>query len=103
MEPGESIEEAVRREIAEEAGVEVGRVRYVASQPWPFPASLMIGCLGEALSEEITLHDRELAEARWFTAEEIRAGLAGQSPELRLPQPLAIAHQLLRAWLGTLG
>lgn len=104
MEPGETIEEAVRREIAEEAGIRVGRVRYLATQPWPFPSSLMIGCLGEALDEEITIDPEEIAEARWFEREEVRAMVArSQSdrahPELpTLPPPLAIGHQIARRW-----
>ncbi len=99
VEPGESIEEAVRREVQEEAGIRIGRVRYVASQPWPFPSSLMIGCLAEGLSEEVTLGDAELAEARWFDMEQVRAAFGGDSSELGVPPPMAIAHQLLRAWV----
>ena len=100
MEAGESIEEAVRREVAEEAGIEVGAVRYVASQPWPFPASLMIGCLAEGLSDEIAIDPEELEDARWFSRGEITDALAGRNDALRVPQPLAIAHHLIRAWLA---
>ena len=100
MEAGESIEETVRREVAEEAGIEVGAVRYVASQPWPFPASLMIGCLAEGLSDEITIDREELEDARWFARADVTDALAGRSAVLRVPQPLAIAHHLIRAWLA---
>ncbi|MGC8534717.1 MAG: NAD(+) diphosphatase [Rhizomicrobium sp.] len=99
LEPGETIEEGVRREIFEEAGIQVGKVRYHACQPWAFPSSLMIGCLAEAQSEEICLGDDELAEARWLEREEVRALLSGGRREgLFLPPPMAIAHHLLRDW-----
>ena len=100
MEPGESVEEAVRREVAEEAGIRVGAVRYVFSQPWPFPASLMLGCLAEGLSDEITIDPEELEDARWFSRAELTEALAGRSEVLTIPQPLAIAHHLIRAWLA---
>ena len=99
VEPGETLEEAVRREVFEEAGVHVGSVRYHSSQPWPFPASLMMGCMAEATTEEIRVDSHELEDARWFTRDEARAALAGKSKELALPPPLAIAHQLVRAWV----
>ena len=99
LEPGETIEEGVRREIFEEAGIQVGKVRYHASQPWAFPSSLMIGCLAEAQSEKICLGDDELAEARWLEREEVRALLSGGRREgLFLPPPMAIAHHLLHDW-----
>ena len=99
LEPGETIEEGVRREIFEEAGIQVGKVRYHASQPWAFPSSLMIGCFAEAQSEKICLGDDELAEARWLEREEVRALLSGGRREgLFLPPPMAIAHHLLRDW-----
>ena len=100
MEPGESVEEAVRREVAEEAGIEVGAVRYVFSQPWPFPASLMLGCIAEGLSGEIVIDPKELEDARWFSRNELADALAGRSGVLTVPQPLAIAHHLIRAWLA---
>ena len=100
MEPGESVEEAVRREVAEESGIEVGAVRYVFSQPWPFPASLMLGCIAEGLSGEITVDPKELEDARWFSRAELTDALAGRSEVLSVPQPLAIAHHLIRAWLA---
>jgi NAD+ diphosphatase len=99
VEPGETIEGAVRREIMEEAGVKVGRVTYLASQPWPFPASLMLGCLAEAVSEKITIDLTELEDARWFSRSEVAAMLAGTHPQgLGAPQPIAIARFLLEAW-----
>ena len=100
MEPGESVEEAVRREVAEEAGIEVGAVRYVFSQPWPFPASLMLGCIAEGLSGEIEIDPKEIEDARWFSRTELTDALAGRSEILTVPQPLAIAHHLIRAWLA---
>ena len=100
MEPGESVEEAVRREVAEEAGVRVGTVRYVFSQPWPFPASLMLGCLAEGLSDEIAIDPEELEDARWFSRTELAEALDGRSDLLTVPEPIAIAHHLIRAWLA---
>ena len=100
LEPGETIEEAVRREVREEAGIQVGAVQYVASQPWPFPSSLMIGCMGTALSTHIILDRLELEDARWFTRSEAETMLAGTHPDgLGAPQPIAIAHHLLRYWV----
>jgi NAD+ diphosphatase len=100
LEPGESIEEAVRREIMEEAGVPCGAVRYLVSQPWPFGSSqLMIACVAEALSDAITLDTNELEDAMWVTKEEARAALA-DAPDKRFgaPPPFAIANTLLRRW-----
>ena len=99
IDQGESIEEAVRREVREEAGVEVGAVRYHSSQPWPFPSSLMIGCHGEALTTDIRIDPVEMADVRWFTRDEARAALAGEHPALKVPGPMAIAHHLIRAWV----
>ena len=99
VEPGESIEEAVSREVREETNVEVGQVRYHSSQPWPFPATLMIGCVADAVSEEITVDGVEIASAAWFTRSQVREALAGSSDELALPGPIAIAHHLIRAWV----
>lgn len=108
LEPGETVEEAVRREIMEEAGVPCGRVAYHAAQPWPFPSSLMIGCFTEALGDAVTPDHAELEDARWFTREECRAMLEGRhEADLQAPQPVAIAHHLVRAFaergLGVLG
>jgi len=102
MEPGESLEEAVRREIVEESGVRVGAVRYLASQPWPFPSSLMLGCLAEAESEEIQIDPAEVETAGWFSREEVRAGLARwrEVEGFRLPPPITAAHRLVVAWLA---
>jgi len=99
VEPGESIEEAVARELAEEAGIEVGDVRYVASQPWPFPGQLMIACTAAALSDAVTLDTTELEDAIWVDRDGVRAALEGaaDSPFLAPPH-FAIAHTLLRHW-----
>ena len=97
LEPGESIEEAVAREIQEEAGVAVSGVRYIASQPWPFPSQLMIACVGIAADDAITLDENELEKAGWFTRDEVRAALAGAGPFVA-PPTYAIAHTLLTLW-----
>ncbi len=100
IEPGESIEDAVRRETLEEAGVPCGRVTYFASQPWPFPSSLMIGCHAEALGAALTVDRTELEDARWFDREETAAMLTRRHPQkLFTPPPIAIAHHIIRAWL----
>ena len=98
IEPGESFEEAVARELYEEAGIRTGRVRYVASQPWPFPSSLMMGALAEATSTEIRIDETELEEVVWVTRDDVRAALEGRGP-FQAPPPLAIAHTLLKAWI----
>ncbi|MDB5559111.1 MAG: diphosphatase [Enterovirga sp.] len=99
--PGETIEDAVRREVLEEAGIRVGRVTYVASQPWPFPSSIMIGCWGEALTEEIVLDREELEDGRWFHRDELALMLERKHPDgLITPPPMAIANHLMRAWLS---
>ena len=104
VEPGETLEEAVRREVREESGIRCGRVRYLAGQPWPFPSSLMMGFLAEALTEEITVDPEELAEARWFPRDEIRemvarAAVGTDDPaQASLPAPIAIAHHICRRW-----
>jgi NAD+ diphosphatase len=98
MEPGETIEEAARREVFEEAGVRLGAVHYLKSQPWPFPSSLMIGLIGEALSDAITLDEKELEHARWFTREELQLMKDRAHPEgFFHPLPMAIAHHLILA------
>ena len=100
VEPGESIEEAVARELMEEAGVAVANVRYVASQPWPFPGSLMIACLAKAESDAIRLDTTELEDAIWVTRGEVAAALAGESDAPFLaPPPFAIANTLLTRWM----
>lgn len=99
VEPGETLENAVRRESWEEAGLRVGTVRYLASQPWPFPSSIMVGCIAEALGEEITLDMTELEDGRWFPRSEVLRMLEGTHPDgLACPQHIAIAHTLVRAW-----
>ena len=101
LEPGETIEDAVRRETFEEAGIRVGAVSYVLSQPWPFPSSLMIGCIGEALTRDITIDREELEDARWFPKDEIRLMVERRHPdELFAATPIAIAHHLIRHWAG---
>jgi NAD+ diphosphatase len=100
VEPGETIEEAVRRETREEAGIVCGRVGYFASQPWPFPSSLMIGCHAEALSHEIIIDRAELDDARWFDREEVATMLLRCHPDgLTTPPTVAIAYHIIRAWV----
>jgi len=101
MEPGESIEEAVRREVLEECGIEVGRVHYHSSQPWPFPASLMIGCTGEGNTEHIEVDPVEIEDANWYTRDQVIKALDDGDPKtgLKIPPSLAIAHQLIRWWV----
>jgi len=99
VEPGETMEEAVRRELREETGLAVGDVTYYATQPWPFPSALMLGCHAQALSREVTIDRHEIADARWLSRAEARARLAGEiQDEMALPQPIAIAHHLIRDW-----
>jgi NAD+ diphosphatase len=98
VEPGETIEAAVRRETMEESAIAVGPVRYIASQPWPFPMSLMFGCYGEATSDAITIDPVELADARWVSRVEVLQMLAGTHLEIGPPRPGAIAGALIEAW-----
>ncbi len=99
VEPGESIEEAVARELEEEAGIEVRGVRYVASQPWPFPGSLMIACLAQAPSDALTIDRTELDDARWFNRSAVEAALRGDpGAPFQAPPHFAIAHTLLACW-----
>ena len=101
LEPGESIEAAVARELHEEAGIRVTDVTYVASQPWPFPSSLMVGCHARALGNELTIDRTELDDARWFTREEVEAALKGEPDAAFQPPPrFAIARTLLEHWLA---
>lgn len=101
VEPGETIEDAVRRETLEEAGIRVGRVSYHACQPWPFPMSLMLGCLAEATSDAITMDPNELEAVRWVSREETAAMLTHTHPDgLFAPAPAAIAHHLIRAFVA---
>lgn len=100
LEPGESIEEAVARELHEEAGIAVTNVRYVASQPWPFPSSLMIAYIAEAADDAITLDAHELEDAIWVSRDVVRAVLAGKPGPFLPPPPYAIAHTLLERWVA---
>jgi len=100
VEPGETIEQAVRREVLEEASIVCGKVNYFRSQPWPFPSSLMIGCHAQATSREITVDREELEDARWFTRDEVVQMFRGEHPEqISIPPPIAIAHHIIRAWV----
>ena len=97
LEPGESLEEAVRREVKEEAGIDVGRVQYHSSQPWPFPSSVMLGFVAEALSDDITIDRTELLDARWFSRADIRDRRA---QGFDVPPPISIARRLIEDWLA---
>ena len=98
IDQGESIEEAVAREVREEAGIEVKNVRYHSSQPWPFPSSLMIGCHAEAATTDISIDNEEMSDVQWFDRDEVLLALDGRSERLAVPQPLAIARHLVMAW-----
>jgi NAD+ diphosphatase len=99
IEPGETIEEAVRRELMEEASVKVGDVTYYATQPWPFPSSLMIGCFAKAESRYAKADDNEIAEVRWIERSVVRELIEGKQREgMRVPPPIAIAHHLIKTW-----
>lgn len=103
VESGETIEAAVARELYEEAGIRVDEVRYIASQPWPFPSSLMIGAEARALDDRLTIDTNELDDARWFSREEVAAALAGEGSAAFLPPPpSAIARTLLDRWANGL-
>ena len=101
VEPGETVEAAVARELSEEAGISTTDVRYLASQPWPFPNSLMIGCIAAATGDTLTIDRDELDDARWFTRGDVAAALAGDPAAPFLPPPhFAIARTLLDHWVG---
>ena len=102
IEPGETIEAAVRREVVEETGVKVDAVRYLASQPWPFPASLMLGCAAEAVSDAITLDPAEIEDALWISREDMIEVLGGRHPKVKPARRGAIAHFLINAWVADL-
>lgn len=97
IEPGETMEGAVRREVMEEAGIEISAVRYHSTQPWPFPHTLMIGCFAKAMTTDITMDETELEDCRWFDRAELGAMLTREQ-ELKTPPPMAIAHQLIKAF-----
>ncbi|MEE4208673.1 MAG: NAD(+) diphosphatase [Parvularcula sp.] len=98
LEPGETLEQCGARELKEEVGLEAVSMRYLFSQPWPFPSSLMMGFLAEVKDRHLTLDPDEIVEARWFSREEAQAVLDGDH-EVMCPPPFAIAHQLLKTWL----
>ena len=98
IDQGESIEEAVAREVREEAGIAVRNITYHSSQPWPFPSSLMIGCHAEAATTDIHIDDEEMIDVRWFDRQEVIDALEGRSSTLTVPQPIAIAHHLIKTW-----
>ncbi len=99
VEPGETIEEAVRRELMEEASIKVDEVTYYATQPWPFPSSLMIGCFAKAESRYAMPDDNEIAEVRWLERSLVRDLIEGKQREgIRVPPPIAIAHHLIKTW-----
>ncbi len=107
VEPGESLEEAVAREVMEETGIAITNIRYAHSQPWPFPANLMLGFYADATSTEIVFNDDELADANWFTRDEVRELMAARDHTdserlggaLHLPRPVSIARRLISEWL----
>jgi NAD+ diphosphatase len=98
VEPGETLEEAVRREVFEEAGISVGAVHYHSSQPWPFPGNIMLGFYGEGLSEDITIDPEEMLDVRWFSREQIRNCEANG---FLLPRVDSIARRLIEDWMAT--
>ena len=100
VEPGEVLEAAVRREVFEETGITVGDVRYLASQPWPFPASLMMGCIAQATSDDITLDPAELEDALWLTKQEVLNVQLGRNPSVKSGRQGAIAQALIAHWLA---
>ena len=100
VEAGESAEQAVAREVREETGISVGEIRYLGSQPWPMPQSLMLGFRARAVgSLQIRVDEDEIAEARWYSRDELRAAIA--SGDIRLPPPVSIAHRIIESWYGS--
>jgi len=99
VEPGETIEEAVRRETLEELGLRCGRVDYLCSQPWPFPAGLMFGCIAEARDDDFTLEEAELSDACWLDRDQLAAIFRGENEKISPPRAGSIAASLLKDWL----
>ncbi len=102
MEPGESIEEATQREIKEESGIDVHEVRYVSSQPWPYPSALMIGCIARAINESIVVCTEELEDVKWFEYEEVKLAVQEEnmpSGSLLIPPKQTIANRLINHWV----
>lgn len=99
IEPGEAIDDAVRREVAEEVGIRIGKVRFFAAQPWPYPYSLMLGCYAEAESDDIVVDGTEIMAARWVSKNDLRKILAGEKSGIELPRAQAIAFHLIRGWV----
>lgn len=100
VEQGESIEEAVCREVFEEAGIRTSSISYHSSQPWPFPSSLMIGCYVQAMTTDIKIDQVEMHDVRWFSKDQAHAALSGNSDDFKLPGPVAIAHHLIADWVA---
>ncbi|WP_045387409.1 NAD(+) diphosphatase [Falsirhodobacter sp. alg1] len=100
VEPGETLEAAVRREVLEETAIPVGKVRYLQSQPWPFPSSLMMGCVGYATAGEITVDPVEIAHAFWISREQAMAAIAGHLPNIEMPAQGTIARDLIMRWIA---
>jgi NAD+ diphosphatase len=101
LEPGETIEEACARELSEEAGLHTLKVRYHSTQPWPYPSSLMIGLIAEVDDDEGAPDQTELSEVKWLTRDEARRLLQGKLDGMMAPTPMAIAHQLIKAWVDS--
>ncbi len=98
VDQGETLEEAVSREVMEEAGIRVKNIRYHSSQPWPFPSSLMLGCIADAKTTTIQMDSEEMSDVRWFDRREVLLALNEESSILTVPGPVAIAHHLIKAW-----
>lgn len=98
VDQGEAIEEAVAREVMEEAGIRVRKVKYHSSQPWPMPYSLMIGCHAEAETLDINMDPKEMTDVKWFSRSEVLKALDGKSDQLKVPMSIAIAHHLVKSW-----
>jgi NAD+ diphosphatase len=102
VDPGETLEQAVAREVKEEAGIDVDNVRYIASQPWPFPSSIMLGFIAQAKTEQINVDKDELDDAKWFTREEVKAfgNMGDEGDHYKLPRVDSISRFLIEQWLS---